>query len=135
MSLFGNVIIQTVYSALIGNSTLMALVNDSIFDHVPDKNPYPFIAIGELIQTEDNTGSPEQGVIASLTLHTYSRYDGRDETHEIQEEINRTLHRADLISSGVDFISIDHAQSQSFVDADGKTRHGIMEFKILITEI
>ena len=135
MSLFGNVIIETVYSALIGNSTLMGLVNNSIYDHVPDKEGFPFIAIGELIQTEANTGSPEQQVEASLTLHSYSRYDGRDQTHQIQEEINKTLHRANLVSSGVQFISVDHVQSQSFVDADGITRHGVMEFKILITEI
>jgi len=135
LSLFGNVIIETVYSALIGNSTLMGLVNNSIYDHVPDKEGFPFIAIGELIQTEANTGSPEQQVEASLTLHSYSRYDGRDQTHQIQEEINKTLHRANLVSSGVQFISVDHVQSQSFVDADGITRHGVMEFKILITEI
>ena len=135
MSLFGNVIIETVYGALIGNSTLMGLVNNSIYDHVPDKEGFPFIAIGELIQTEANTGSPEQQVEASLTLHSYSRYDGRDQTHQIQEEINKTLHRANLVSSGVQFISVDHVQSQSFVDADGITRHGVMEFKILITEI
>lgn len=135
MSLFGNVIIETVYSALIGNSTLMGLVSNSIYDHVPDKEGFPFIAIGELIQTEANTGSPEQQVEASLTLHSYSRYDGRDQTHQIQEEINKTLHRANLVSSGVQFISVDHVQSQSFVDADGITRHGVMEFKILITEI
>jgi len=135
LSLFGNVIIETVFSALIGNSTLMGLVNNSIYDHVPDKEGFPFIAIGELIQTEANTGSPEQQVEASLTLHSYSRYDGRDQTHQIQEEINKTLHRANLVSSGVQFISVDHVQSQSFVDADGITRHGVMEFKILITEI
>ena len=70
----------------------------------------------------------------SLTIHVYSRTPGRKETHDIQAAIVNTLHRAELSLSGVGFIFIDHAQSQSFTDADGKTRHGIVEFNILITE-
>ena len=135
MSIFTNTILEVVYSNLIGNSELMDLVNDAVFDHVPQTQDYPYVNIGELVETEDNTDDQEQGVQASITIHSYSRKQGRKETGDIQEQINKSLHRADLIASGFNFVTIDHVQSQSFTDADGRTRHGIVEFNIIIKEV
>lgn len=137
MSLFSGAIIESVYSKLIGNSTLMGLVNNEVHDHVPQNGEYPFIAIGELFESEMNTDDDKQGSQASLTIHTYSRKKGRDETNTIQAEINRTLHRKEneFIVSGFNFILIDEIDSGSFVDADGITRHGTIELKILISEV
>ena len=135
MSGFGDAILQQVYEKLAANSSLMSLVSDAVFDHVPQTEGYPFVAIGELVETEWNTDDSERAVQASITIHSYSRALGRKETHDIQAEIMNSLHRASLASAGVRFVSIDHVQSQSFTDADGKTRHGIVEFNIHITEV
>ncbi|MCH8172470.1 MAG: DUF3168 domain-containing protein [Proteobacteria bacterium] len=133
MSAFGNAILKEVYTALVGNPTLLALVQ-GVFDHVPQDISYPYVAIGELVETEFNDDDAPAGVTASLTVHCYSRKRGRKETHDIQAEIQTALHRATLAASGFNFVSIDHEQSQSFTDADGITRHGIVEFKIIMTE-
>ena len=134
MSIFSNTILREVYEKLTADSALMSLVNDAVYDHVLQTQNYPFIAVGELVENEFNNDDPEQMNEASLTIHTYSRKDGRQEVNEIQERITRVLHRAELSASGFNFISIDHEQSQSFTDADGKTRHGVVEFNISITE-
>lgn len=133
MSVFSNEIIREVYEKLNGDTTLGALVS-GVFDHVPQTQEYPFVAIGELVETEFNNDDAEQMNIASLTIHTYSRKRGRKETHDIQKQITLLLHRASLVASGFNFVSVDHTQSQSFTDADGLTRHGICEFNIIITE-
>ena len=134
MSIFSNTILREVYEKLTADSALVSLVNDAVFDDVPQTQDYPFIAIGELVENEFNNDDPEQMNEASLTIHTFSRENGRKEVNEIQERITQLLHRASISASGFNFISIDHEQSQSFTDADGKTRHGVAEFKILISE-
>lgn len=135
MSVFTNQILQQVYEKLTANSSLMSLVNDAVFDHVPQEEVFPFVAIGELIETENNTDDPQQGVQASLNVHSFSRDYGRNVTGQIQLEITNALHRATLTSSGSNFLSIDEVQAQSFIDADGITNHGIIEFNIIVTEV
>ena len=134
MSVFSSAVIKQVLAALLANSTLVALVT-GIHDHTPQENAYPFVNIGELVETEENTDDAQKAVVASLTIHTYSQEWGRKQTHEIQKEITNTLHRAALAQTGFNFISIDHMQSQSFTDSDGVTRHGVIEFNILISEV
>jgi len=131
--IFGDVIIKEIFDALKGNPTLLALVT-GIFDHVDQEAAYPYVVLGELVETQFDNDDAQRMVSASLTIHSYSREWGRKETHDIQFEITKTLHRAILAASGFDFVSIDHEQSQSFTDADGITRHGIVEFKIIISE-
>lgn len=133
MSVFGNPILKQVHSALKGNAALVALVT-GIYDHVPQSQAYPYVAIGELVETEFNTDDAKAAVQASLTIHVYSRKRGRKETHNIQAQIMATLHRATLTQAGFNFISVDHTQSQSFTDSDGITRHGVVEFNIMISE-
>lgn len=133
MSAFGNAILKQVHSALKANANLIALVR-GVFDHVPQSQDYPYVAIGELVETEFNTDDVASAVQASLTVHVYSRKRGRKETHNIQSQIMVALHRATLAQVGFNFISIDHTQSQSFTDSDGITRHGIVEFNIIISE-
>lgn len=133
MSIFGDVIIKEIFDALKGNPTLLAIVT-KVSDHVPQEVAYPYVVIGELVDTPFDNDDDQRMSNASLTVHSYSREWGRKETHDIQAEITNTLHRATLAASGFNFVSIDHEQSQSFTDADGITRHGIVEFKIIMTE-
>ncbi|NIQ01590.1 MAG: DUF3168 domain-containing protein [Nitrospinaceae bacterium] len=135
MGVFSNVILQEVFQLLTGNSTLMGMVGNRIYDDVPQTDGYPYVVLGELDETEANTDDAAQMGLASLTIHTYSRQPGRKETNDIQKEIVNTLHRAAVSVSGFNFVSIDHEQTQSFKDADGKTRHGITEFNFIITEV
>jgi hypothetical protein len=112
----------------------MSLVSDRVFDHVPQEESFPYVAMGELIDTEFNNDDAEQMSSISITIHSYSREWGRKETHNIQERITAVLHRAALSETGFNFVTIDRTQSSSFVDVDGITRHGIVEFNIIITE-
>ena len=135
MSVFGDVVIKELFDALVGNPTLLGIgTGVLVFDHVPQETPYPFVAIGELVDTPTDHDDTERMSNMSITIHSYSRQWGRKETHDIQVEITKTLHRANLAVTGFKFVSIDHEQSQSFTDDDGNTRHGIVEFKIIMTE-
>lgn len=134
MSVFGNQISSQVYDALMANAALLSLVT-GVYDHVPQEEEYPYVVIGELVETPQNTDDVEQMSEASIIIHSYSGEWGRKETHAIQKEIVNSLHRAEMAEPGVEFVNTEHEQSQSFTDSDGITRHGVVEFNIIITEV
>jgi len=102
-----------------------------VFDDVPQANEvFPKITIGDDIVTDDGTSSDE-GANVVVRVHTWSRHIGRIETKTIQSKIYDKLHRQDLSIAGWHFIGCEFIQSFSMVDEDGKTRHGVSEFRVL----
>lgn len=136
---FETAIQMAVYQKLSGDVALMAKVN-AVHDDVPqpidsgDSSLFPYVSIGEDFLTEWDT-KDASGVEASITVHTWSRYKGRKETKEIQALIFDALQRANLNVIGYNFVDCNQISSESMIDADGKTRHGVQTFRILITEI
>jgi len=131
---FESAIQTTVYTVL--NTALSV----SVYDNVPQpsdggsKTDYPYITIGEDVLTVWDTAT-ESGTSASITVHTWSRAKGRKETKDLQGLIYSALHKQALSVSGYQFIGCDWESSQSFLDSDGDTRHGIQTFRILIDEL
>ncbi len=104
-----------------------------VYDDVPDNAPPPYVVIGDDTLLEfDSDGI--SGFEATTTIHTWSTYRGRKEVKELQGEIYTLLHRAELAVVGYTFVSCDSEFSESILDADGVTRHGIQRFRILIRE-
>jgi len=131
--------IQTaVYSRLKGDSALMAMVK-GVFDSVPQvidagvAADYPYITLGEDIHLEWDTDT-EQGSDCTITTHVWSRYRGRKEVKEIQGRIFDMLHRASFTVTGYNLVDCFWIQSDSFMDADGLTRHGVQTFRIIIED-
>lgn len=123
--------IQTaVYNALKNDAGLMALI-EGVYDSVPQTETFPYVTIGEDTHAGWNT-STTLGTDVSVVINTWSRDRGRKETKLIQGEIYDALSRATLTYSGYDIINIEFEGSESFMDADGLTRHGVQSFRVLI---
>lgn len=120
-------ILDAVEAKLEANPTLTG----KVFDNVPQGTAYPYVTIGELLANEWDTVD-DTGMDCNLTIHTWSRYRGRKQTFELQSAIYDALHRAALSTPGYTVVLCDFVSSQSFVDADGLTRHGVQEFRIVI---
>lgn len=127
-----------VYAALTGSSALMALV-EGVYDAQPRPLTgeaalqFPYVTIGEDTHADWSTDT-ESGDDATLTIHTWSRYNGRAEEKAIQAAIYGALHRAALTVSGHALVSCDWISSASMIDADGETRHGVQTFRILLDQ-
>jgi hypothetical protein len=119
---------RAVYQALTADPTLMAMVT-GVHDHVDQGSAYPYIVIGEDGAAEWDTDT-EQGAESLLTIHTWSREKGRMQCKEIQEAIYEILHRKNLTINNAVFYSCFWEFSDSFVDPDGETRHGVMRFRV-----
>jgi hypothetical protein len=139
MSNFETVVQQAIYDKLANDAPLNAVVV-GVFDDKPqladpgDASNYPYVTIGEDNHITVDTDTELMNQV-SITVHTWSRYAGRAETKQIQGLVKDALHRANLVQSGYKFITITQESSESQLDADGLTRHGIQTFNLLIEEI
>lgn len=132
--------IQTgVYEALTGDSSLVSAVV-GVYDNVLQPNnaaaasDFPYITIGEDVLTEWDTDT-ETGADVTITIHTWSRKPGRKEVKEIQAIIYNILHRGVITVNNYHLVGIDWIESQSILDSDGHTRHGIQTFRITLDQL
>ena len=109
-----------------------------VYDAVPQLDQpdtdFPYVTIGEDVHTTIDTDTELMNSV-SITVHVWSRYNGRSETKNIQGLIYNALHRANLTYAGYKFVTITQAQSQTMMDADGHTRHGVQTYNLMIEEL
>lgn len=139
MSEFDTAVQTAIYNQLTGNAPLMAEIT-AVYDDVPqaveagDSTEFPYITIGEDIFTDTSTDLELMGLV-SITIHTWSRVAGRSQTKKIQGLVYGALNRVDLVYSGYKFVNINNVSSESQLDSDGFTRHGIQTFNLIIEEL
>lgn len=132
--------IQTAIRArLTGDSGLMALVT-GIYDAVPqsadsaDSADYPFVTIGDAFALDWSTDT-ETGTENFVDIHVWSRYNGTKELKQIEQIIYNLLNRYDLSVNGGSLVYCDFERTETpRLDTDGKTRHGIITFKITLDQ-
>lgn len=125
---------SAIYTALTGDATLMALIQ-GVYDDVPQSaasetsSDFPFVVIGEddFISWDTDTETGHEG---TLNIHVWSRYRGKYETKQIFGAIYNALNRQDLTLTNFWLIDIQYDSSDSFVDPDGFTRHGVIKFLV-----
>ena len=130
----GEAIQAGIYNTLTNYAPLMAVVS-GVFDNVPDSyDQFPYVTIGEDVAVEYDTDDTK-GFAVTIVIHSWSRYKGRLETKQIQGFIYDALHKND-ISIGPDYsgILLLVDSMDSFLDPDGITRHGTIQFRLLAKE-
>ena len=123
---------KAVYQKLIADTALMAKIV-GVYDAVPQGTAYPYISIGEDTSLQWDTDDSD-GVESTLTLHAWSRQYGRRESKEIMDLVHGALHRAELQIDDADSVFCHFEFSESFMDPDGVTRHGVMRYRIVAEE-
>jgi len=124
------------YNRLVANTTLTALVDaDHIHDHVPTKESYPFVVVGDDMSTEWDTKG-RNGEELAVQIHVWDQNPGLKWTKQILQAIYAALHNVEL-TLGVDYhnVLLQYVGSQTFVEPDNVTRHGVIRFRALIEEV
>lgn len=116
-----------IYSRL---TTYAPLTGYSTYDHVPQNATFPYNVIGEGTATQWDTDD-SVGSDATVTIHTWSRYRGRKEVKEIQKLIYDALHRYELPVAGSHTVTVEWEYTDTMLDPDGLTRHGVIRFRII----
>jgi len=125
---------EALLSKLSSNVALNDLIV-GIYDDVPqeamseDSSLFPFITVGDDSHIAWDTDT-ETGFETIATIHTWSRHGGKKELKLIQGAIYDALNRQTLNLKTYTLLDVLFDSSDSFVDSDGITRHGVSKFLI-----
>lgn len=113
---------------------LFGVLSVPVLDRYPHKqdklNPIkpPYVVIGEdTFIPFDSDG--KTGFVATLNIHVWSVFNGREECKGIQEQIYNALHRSCLDIEGFNSVGVDFEFADTLLDSDGVTTHGVVQFR------
>ena len=129
MSLF-NDYVKAVYAKLNATSGLTGIVSESLND--TDSFPKIWLEDGG---ADDWSNKDDDGLEAIVNLHVGSRYRGTKELRELMSKCHTALHNADLTLANGQSVLCQFTRHDIVTDSDGITRHGIMRFNLLISEV
>jgi hypothetical protein len=120
---------KAVFQALSEHAAIAALVGAGrIFDDVPQRTAMPYLTFGPSVVRDWSTGT-EAGDEHLLTLHVWSRAEGRREAHAIMSGIRDALHEQALEVEGHRLVNLRHEVSEARRETDGVTYHGVVRFR------
>lgn len=135
MSNSGWALQQSVYAALVDDTTILALLGGPrIYDDVPQGADFPYLTIGQSTIRDWST-SNEDGDEHTLTLHVWSRENGRKQTHAIMGALREALHDRPLALTGHRLINLRHEFSDARREPDGDTYRGIVRYRAVTEPI
>lgn len=111
-----------------------ALAPVPVVDDAGESRAYPYVSIGEVIGEHADTLG-EMGVDLEITIHVWSRQLGMQECADLMEAAKDALHRQSFPLADAQWVSTIFVQAQTMRDADGRTRHGILRFRVLTFEV
>jgi len=126
--------VQTaVFTKLSTDTALTNILADGaggVLDHVPSEIKFPYVVIGET-RSEPLDTMAISGYDVTLTIHTYSQGVGMSETRQIVSVIYNSLHNVSFNVANQILILCQLIDTETKLDIDGKTRHGIQRFQII----
>ncbi|MGE0764894.1 MAG: DUF3168 domain-containing protein [Hyphomicrobiaceae bacterium] len=99
-----------------------------IFDDAPQRTAMPYLTIGQTVVRDWSTGT-ESGNEHRLTLHVWSRAEGRHQAHEIMQAVRDALHEQALTLDGHRLVNLRHEISEARREPDGETYQGIVRLR------
>lgn len=122
---------QAVYAALTMDGGVEEALGGRVFDTPPRGAAFPYCVIGDDTMSDWSTAT-ERGSEHSLTLHVWSRADGRKQAKLAAEAVRDALDGADLALAGL--VSIRHLATEHARDSDGETVRAVLRFRAVIEE-
>ena len=121
-------------SLLRGDTALTTLV-DSVYDYLPETAVYPFVVVGEAIETPDNAHD-RYGRETVVTLHVWSQYRGYAQVLRIGARISQLLDHQPLPVAGMDHIATRFEFAQTLTDPEppGDIRHLVLRYRIVTSQ-
>lgn len=134
MSSAGWALQKAVFEALTGDVGVTTLLGGAkVFDDVPRDTDFPYVTFGQSVERDWSTGNDEGGEHL-VTLHVWSRFNGRREVADISDAVRRVLHDAELAVSGNNLVNLRHEFSDARREPDGETYRAFVRFRA-VTEV
>lgn len=122
-------LMTSVYGRLNGDTALVTTLGVDVYDDVPEGATFPYVVIGEMTSTPNDTMG-KTGRDVTVTVHSWSRYDGMQETNDVADRVDELLDRwLPTGLSGWSATQMLQEYFESFRDPDGRTRHGVARYR------
>ncbi|MFJ8863613.1 DUF3168 domain-containing protein [Streptomyces sp. NPDC102451] len=124
--------IQTaIYAVLSGDDVLTDAIA-AVYDYLPEEVPYPFVVIGEAIETPDNSHD-RYGRETVVTLHVWTQARGHTQGLTIAKRVTQLLDHQPLSIEGLDHVVTRHEFSQTLTDPEppGTIRHVVLRYRVV----
>lgn len=126
-----NAIQAAVYSALSNDPALTVIVGaGGVHDWAGPGANFPCVSIGDDTAKDFDTCTSD-GQETTVTIHTWSQSQGRYEVKSLMSNVYRILHKSNLTISGQTLVLMRCEFSQTFLDPDGITFHGVQRFRTI----
>ena len=121
---------DAVRAALLADAPLMGMIT-GVLDWVPEKQPYPYIHLGESVETPANAHD-RHGAETRQTLHIWSQYRGYAQGLTIAARVLQALDHTPLVIAGHVWCWTRFSSMQTLTDPEppGDIRHVPMDFRI-----
>jgi hypothetical protein len=122
-----------IYSALSGN----VIFNGQpvpVYDSPPKNQSYPYIVIGDDILTPFDTDT-SVGAEVIAPVYIWDNYRGYKRIKSIADDVYSLLNRQAVTVTGYNVLDCMFDSGDYFLDSDGKTRRGVISFKLLLDEV
>ncbi|MFM9643557.1 DUF3168 domain-containing protein [Streptomyces turgidiscabies] len=120
-----------VLTALGADAELTSLVK-GVFDSVKEGQAYPYVVIGDSVETPDNTHD-SHGSVTVITLHVWSKYRGYAQALTIASRLRALLEHRPLTIAGHRHVATYFVSQQTLTDPEppGDIRHVPVSFRVL----
>ena len=113
------------------NSVLEAGLDVPVYDSVPENAAYPYVVIGDDTLV-DFSADGKTGFDATVTIHTWSSFDGMSQVKALMGYVYDLLNRQDYGINGFNLLGSDSEFEETFLEADGVVRHGVQRFRLIL---
>lgn len=117
------------YARIRADATLNAAIGGRVYDEVPEGAVYPYVVIGDGVETPDNEVAAFASRVAA-TLHVWSAYRGFRQALDIADHLIRVFDRQPLAVPGRDLVAVRHEQTITLRDPDSDVRHVVVRFAV-----
>jgi hypothetical protein len=125
---------RALFEVLNGDASLsVALGGASLFDHIPQNVPFPYMTFGRTSAYDWATGK-ENDAEQLLTLHVWSKSEGTTETLDIMALVSARLKEAALALDEHRRVNLTLEFTESRYDEDLSAHHGLLRFRAVIEE-
>lgn len=108
---------------------LNTAVGGRVYDEVPEAATYPYVVLGEGVETPDNEVAAFASRVAA-TLHVWSSYRGFREALDLAGHLIRLFDRQPLTVPGRNVVAVRHEQTITMRDPDSDVRHVVVRFGV-----
>ncbi|MBB3238126.1 DUF3168 domain-containing protein [Phyllobacterium endophyticum] len=125
---------KALLALLRGDVALEKLIENRVFDRVPDGTDFPYVTLGNS-NIYDWSTATERGSEHLFTLNVWNRASGRKSVFAIMNIIDRLLERSALTLAGHRLVNLGLQYSQGRAEDNRDGYLGILRYRAVTEEI